>query len=309
MNKNKIGFCDKRSDGWLMKKPFLKKASVCATAILALGICIAGYYVSKQRQHQQRVAYASAIRSNEKVELDDLAQQVEELYLNEDQDLLKEELTMTEVTSLQTEVNRIKVSAEDFQIDKSSLPKGMKDLAKEKETVVNHLTDISDKLRMQEYMDSLFVEEIPNWQEFKDTVAVKDNLQKEEVEDVAENLSFFAEDKWLKLAKEYNTTAGKQLRSIEDIQKELVKYEKEEISYEQYTELSAQIKQVRNQKQHDKFEKAADKLGERFNVSSAGAAEENSADESSGEGTVTYEQQSVPIEQENTEAYSLTASL
>lgn len=286
-----------------MEKPFLKRASVYVTGILALGICVAGYYVSNQKQYQQRVAYASAAQPKEKSELNDLAQQVEELYLEDQQDLLKEETTISDVTALKNEVNRIKVSAEDFQIEENELPQGIQKLAQQKESVSDRLTDAEDKLHMQEQIDGLFTEETPDWQEYKDDVIAAEDLQEEDMTDVNDNLGFFEDDQWLELARSYTQDASEQLQNMEAIKANLTKYEDKELTYEQYASLAAQIEEVRNPKQQEKFEKAADDLGDRFGVSIQAAAEEAPTASVTVEDETIVDGQGAQVEQENTEAY------
>ncbi|QXN87159.1 hypothetical protein KV134_01335 [Tetragenococcus halophilus] len=286
-----------------MEKSFLKHASVYVTGIIALGICVAGYYTTNQRQHQQRVAYANAVQSREENELNDLQQQVEDLYLEEEQDLLKEETTMSDVTALKNEVNRIRVSAEDFQIEENEMPQGIQTLAQQKETVADRLIDAEDKLYMQEQIDEFFTEETPNWQKYKNDVIADEDLQEEDIDDVRDNLGFFADDPWLEFAQSYTEDANEQLQNTEDIQAQLTQYEDEEVTYEQYAALAAQIEEVRNSEQQEAFEEAADGLGDRFGVSTQGAAAEAPATSAAVEDETTVEGQGAQVEQENTEAY------
>lgn len=282
--------CVKRGVHSLMEKPFFKRAGVCVTAILALGICVAGYYVSNQKQYQQRVAYASAAQPQAKNELNDLAQQVKELYLDDKQELLKDETTVADVSTLKNEVNRIQVTAADFQIEENSMPAEMQKLAQEKETVADSLTDVNDKLRMQKQIDGLFSQEKPNWQKPKDNVVIKEDLEKEEMDNVSENVSLFPEGDWVDLAKSYTTSASDQLQNMEDIQKKLSQYKDEEITYDQYAALAAQIEQIDNQDQQEKFEKAADDLGERFGVATEAAAAESPAETATVDEEMNYEE-------------------
>lgn len=290
-----------------MEKPLFKHAGVYVTAILALGICVGGYYVTNQRQYQERVAYANAAQPREENELNDLAQQVEELYLEDEQDLLKEETTLSDVTDLKNEVHRIDVSAEDFQIEENALPQGIQELAQQKESVSDRLTDAEDKLHMQDQIDGLFTEETPDWQEYKDDVIADEDLQEEDMADVNDNLGFFEDDQWLELAQSYTQEANEQFQSTEDIQEKLTQYEDEEITYEQYAALAAQIEEVRNPEQQERFEETAEELGDRFGVSTQAAAAEAPTTSAAVEDETIVdgqgEEQGAQVEQENTEAY------
>ncbi|NRR75767.1 hypothetical protein HRD57_10480 [Tetragenococcus halophilus] len=140
-----------------MEKPLFKHAGVYVTAILALGICVGGYYVTNQRQYQERVAYASEAGSQAKNEIQEFAQQTEELYQEDEPELLDEKASVSEVSSLQSEVNRIQVSAEDFQIEEDSMPEDLEEVATEKEDLSNRLTEANDKLHMQEQIDAFLM--------------------------------------------------------------------------------------------------------------------------------------------------------
>lgn len=258
-----------------MEKPLFKHAGVYVTAILALGICVGGYYVTNQRQYQERVAYASEAGSQAKNEIQEFAQQTEELYQEDEPELLDEKASVSEVSSLQSEVNRIQVSAEDFQIEEDSMPEDLEEVATEKEDLSNRLTEANDKLHMQEQIDAFFDEKTPNWQELTEDVVIKEDLQQETIDEVSENFSFFSEDQWLELAKSYAQSANEQLQNIEEIQKKLNDAKEQEITYEQYANLAAQIEEVRNPEQQEEFEQAADELGQRFGVSTEAAAAES----------------------------------
>ncbi|MDN6711474.1 MAG: hypothetical protein L0L46_08550 [Tetragenococcus halophilus] len=290
-----------------MEKPLFKHAGVYVTAILALGICVGGYYVTNQRQYQERVAYASEAGSQAKNEIQEFAQQTEELYQEDEPELLDEKASVSEVSSLQSEVNRIQVSAEDFQIEEDSMPEDLEEVAAEKKNLSHRLTEASDKLYMQEKIDGLYTEEVPDWQEYKEDVIADEDLQEEDIEEVNDNLGFFEDDQWLELAQSYTTEASEQLQNMADIQEKLTTYEEEEVSYEQYASLATQIEEVRNPEQQEKFEKAADDLGDRFGVSTeAAAAESPTASVAVEDETIVDgqgEEQGAQVEQENTEAY------
>ncbi len=65
------------------------------------------------------------------------------------------------------------------------------------------------------------------------------------------------------------------MQNIEEIQKKLNDAKEQEITYEQYANLAAQIEEVRNPEQQEEFEQAADELGQRFGVSTEAAAAES----------------------------------
>ncbi|MCE3178615.1 hypothetical protein [Enterococcus faecium] len=56
-----------------MEKPFVKSLTAVAVGAGAIGICLFGYHINNQRQHQQRINYAEAAITNQKDTLTSLS--------------------------------------------------------------------------------------------------------------------------------------------------------------------------------------------------------------------------------------------
>ena len=49
-----------------MEKPFVKSLTAVAVGAGAIAICLFGYHINNQRQHQQRINYAESAITNQK---------------------------------------------------------------------------------------------------------------------------------------------------------------------------------------------------------------------------------------------------
>lgn len=56
-----------------MEKPFVKSLTAVAVGAGAIAICLFGYHINNQRQHQQRINYAESAITNQKDTLTSLS--------------------------------------------------------------------------------------------------------------------------------------------------------------------------------------------------------------------------------------------
>lgn len=240
----------------------LKGLGVAAVAVAAVGICYIGYQKNNDRQYEQRVSYAETAVTNEKSKLDELQKTVDGLYASKDKDFLKKGLKTADVTKVKSDLEAVRVTADDFNIKEGSLPEGIKELERQKTEISKNLTDVSDKLRIQEQTNKLFTKEVPDWLKFKDEMAIQDKLKKNQVDEVSEKLSLFPDDKWRKVAKEYLKSASDQVKTADDLQKRFDELLKEGaiVTYEDYMEVLAKIEDIRNEKLKEKFTALAEEV-------------------------------------------------
>jgi hypothetical protein len=240
----------------------LKGLGVAAVAVAAVGICYIGYQKNNDRQYEQRVSYAETAVTNEKSKLEELQKKVNDFYANKDKDFLKKDIKTADVTKVKSDLEAVRVTADDFNIKEGSLPEGIKELEKQKTEISKNLTDVSDKLRMQEQTNKLFTKEVPDWMEFKDEMAIQDKMKKDQVDEVSGKLSLFPDDKWRKVVKEYLKSASDQVKTADDLQKRFDELLKEGaiVTYEDYMEVLAKIEDIRNEKLKEKFTALAEEV-------------------------------------------------
>ena len=63
-----------------MKAPFMKSLVTVAIGLGAIGICLFGYYINNQRQHQQRIDYAEISIPIQKDNVESLSKEIDKLY-------------------------------------------------------------------------------------------------------------------------------------------------------------------------------------------------------------------------------------
>lgn len=238
-------------------------------AILAIGICVVGYRLANNRQYQERVAYASSTATSQKGKMQELKKKLTGLYVGDEQELIKENVSQEDVRQISSEVHEINTTAEDFQIEENAVPEQVQELDQEKQELNEELADISDKLQVQEQTDNLFTEDVVSWQSFEDEMIIKEKLKKEAVSDINETLSFFDEGAWVDLVKDYTASASEQLDERNEIQNQLNEYEEEpeSFTYENNLSLEEQINQISSDDIRSSLEDRLDAIAEEAEIS------------------------------------------
>lgn len=240
----------------------LKGIGVVAVAAAAVGICYIGYQKNNDRQYEQRVSYAETAVTNEKSKLNELQKKVNDFYDSKNKEFLKKGLKATDVTKVKSDLESVRVTAEDFKIKEGSLPEGIKELEKQKSEITKNLTNVSDKLRIQDQTNKLFTKEVSDWFTFKDEMIMQEKLKKSQVEEVSEKLSLFPDDKWRKVVKDYLKSASDQVKTADDLQKRFDELLKDGaiVTYEDYMDVLAKIEDIRNEKLKEKFTALAEEV-------------------------------------------------
>lgn len=246
-----------------MNKSFLKGLGILATAVVAGGVCVVGYKINEHRQYEQRVAYAETAVVSEKNKLATIETKIADLYTDKKQHVfVKNKVTTNEVTKIQTDLEAIRVTAEDFDIKDKALPPEIQELAEKKEGLTKELTLVSDKVRMQGRVNKLFTKEVKDWQKVDDTLAVQENVEEKTIKEIKERVSSFKEDAWRKVIDEYVKSADEQVKTATALQKKFDELLKEGavVTYEDYMGVLADIEKIRNEKLKEKFMKLADQV-------------------------------------------------
>ncbi len=76
-----------------MEKPFVKSLTAVAVGAGAIAICLFGYHINNQQQHQQRINYAESAITNQKDTLTSLSKEVDKLYSTKEKIFLNPEIT------------------------------------------------------------------------------------------------------------------------------------------------------------------------------------------------------------------------
>ncbi|WP_142967165.1 hypothetical protein [Enterococcus casseliflavus] len=281
-----------------MGKPLVKTLTVLAVGIGAVAICFIGYRQNNQRQYQQRVEYAQTAIASEKDRINELSNEIAELYSNEDQTFLRKDLKEEDVLKTVAKLSAVKVSADDYGIDDDALPSESVEIQQEKAALDDQLKDIEAKLKVQTDTEALFIEGVSNWQSAENDVIIRADLKETDVGNVRENLSFFEDSKWKELVVSYLEYADTQLDRIAKLQEtfdEMLDGDEvtSEVTLEKYLSAVDSISKVRNEELKEKYTELADKVATQMGYTGystytpPASTESYSEDTSAGDGTWT----------------------
>ena len=145
-----------------MKNPWLKGVSVFIVALIAIGVNVLGYMRTKESQEAQRIEQAVNTINSQQKQLEIVRSTIEEAYVDETQDLLQPTLTVTQVTTIENQLERLKVSAADFSLNASDLPSNAENLSQEKTELQAQLQLIREKIDVQTSLTNLFTNDTIN---------------------------------------------------------------------------------------------------------------------------------------------------
>lgn len=266
--------------------PLIKTIAVAAVGIGAVAICFVGYRENNNKQYQQKVSYAETAVEKDQERLKEVDSDLTSLYSNKDKVFLKKDLKDAELTQVGAKLDGVKVSADDFGIEETDVPKNMKTIAKEKETLNKQMSDAESKFAIQNNVNDLFEKPVTDWQKAQNNVVIKAKVKDTDVGAVRERLGFVQESDWTKLVKEYLSYADAQIKRVTSINKSLDSMLKDgkvtdNATYEKYLSLVNSISQVRNKTLKAEFTEQADKISTQLGLGTTDYGEANVASDTS----------------------------
>ncbi|ELA59284.1 TPA: hypothetical protein J0W29_000909 [Enterococcus faecium] len=236
-----------------MEKPFVKSLTAVAVGAGAIGICLFGYHINNQRQHQQRINYAEAAITNQKDTLTSLSKEVDKLYSTKEKVFLDPEITEETISSLSNKLSSVKLSADDYDIKESELPKEAVAIQDKKKAIVKQLDGAESKLKIQTAVNDLFTKNVSNWQHAVDDVIIKEKVTSTDITRVRENMSFFKDSPWKTNVMQYLGFADTQIVQVTQLDQLFDTMLKDgqvtaTATYDQYLTALSQIEQIRNEK-------------------------------------------------------------
>ncbi|MDT2740330.1 hypothetical protein [Enterococcus canintestini] len=269
-----------------MGNPLIKTIAVAAVGVGAVAICFVGYRENNNKQYQQKVSYAETAVEKDQERLKEVDSDLTSLYSNKDKVFLKKDLKDAELTQVGAKLDGVKVSADDFDIKETDVPKNMKTIAKEKETLNKQMSDAESKFAIQNNVNDLFEKPVTDWQKAQNNVVIKAKVKDTDVGAVRERLGFVQESDWTKLVKEYLSYADAQIKRVTSINKSLDSMLKDgkvtdNAIYEKYLSLVNSISQVRNKTLKAEFTEQADKISTQLGLGTTDYGEANVASDTS----------------------------
>lgn len=269
-----------------MGNPLIKTIAVAAVGVGAVAICFVGYRENNNKQYQQKVSYAETAVEKDQERLKEVDSDLTSLYSNKDKVFLKKDLKDAELTQVGAKLDGVKVSADDFGIEETDVPKNMKTIVKEKETLNKQISDAESKFAIQNNVNDLFEKPVTDWQKAQNNVVIKAKVKDTDVGAVRERLGFVQESDWTKLVKEYLSYADAQIKRVTSINKSLDSMLKDgkvtdNATYEKYLSLVNSISQVRNKTLKAEFTEQADKISTQLGLGTTDYGEANVASDTS----------------------------
>ena len=143
-----------------------------------------------------------------------LSKEVDKLYSTKEKNFLNPEITEETITSLSNKLSSVKLSADDYDIKESELPKEAVAIQDEKKAIVTQLDSAESKLKIQTAVNDLFTKNVSNWQQAVDDVVIKEKVTSADVARVRENMSFFKDSPWKTVVMQYLGFADTQIAQV-----------------------------------------------------------------------------------------------
>ena len=186
-----------------MKNPWLKGVSVFIVALIAIGVNVLGYMRTKESQEAQRIEQAVNTINSQQKQLEIVRSAIEEAYVDETQDLLQPTLTVSQVTTIENQLERLKVSAADFSLNASDLPSNAEKLSQEKTELQAQLQLIREKIDVQTSFTNLFINETINLEVATNDVIIRQDVTLDEITKIRDAVKDLPGEQWATLMNEY----------------------------------------------------------------------------------------------------------
>lgn len=245
-----------------MDKSFTKGIGVIFFAVVAITVVIVGQQVNSRNQYQQRVEFAESAAVLEREKLETMEKTVNDFYEDENQVFLADDATTAKIEEIRSQLNNIKITAEDYAIREDSLPESIQGLADRKKDVQDKLIDIQDKTIVQDKTNYLFTETIESWQEVTLDLSIEADASQTITSSIREDLTLFPDSQWKENVSEYLTEAEEQIQEAEELQERLEHYLTEgvAVSYTDYLDALYAVEEVPNEELRASLTELTDEL-------------------------------------------------
>lgn len=172
-------------------------------AAISLSIVVFGYKVYQHKNYEQRLANAQVMIKQQSSKLDELTKQVNQLFTNENDDLLNPETNTEQISNLKTEINGMRISTENYQLKKKDLPQEDANFVDKQAKLLRRVSQAYDKSNLQDQIAALFQADAVNWQTLNDQAVIKLDIKAETVNELLQKVSEMPEGNWKNLANGY----------------------------------------------------------------------------------------------------------
>lgn len=252
-----------------MRNPWLKGVSVLIVALIAIGVNVLGYMRTKESQEAQRIEQAVNTINSQQKQLEIVRSAIEEAYVDETQDLLQPTLTVTQVTTIENQLERLKVSAADFSLNASDLPSNAENLSQEKTELQAQLQLIREKIDVQTSLTNLFTNDTINLEVATNDVVIRQDVTLDEITKIRDAVKDLPGEQWATLMNEYLDYAEAQVSRANALTKSFDEMLQDGIvteaaTYERYLNAIDSVAQVRNPELKEQFQTQLSQISEQM---------------------------------------------
>ena len=252
-----------------MKNPWLKGVSVFIVALIAIGVNVLGYMRTKESQEAQRIEQAVNTINSQQKQLEIVRSAIEEASVDETQDLLQPTLTVTQVTTIENQLERLKVSAADFSLNASDLPSNAENLSQEKTELQAQLQLIREKIDVQTSLTNLFTNDTINLEVATNDVVIRQDVTLDEITKIRDAVKDLPGEQWATLMNEYLDYAEAQVSRAKALTKSFDEMLQDGIvteaaTYERYLSAIDSVTQVRNPELKEQFQTQLSQISEQM---------------------------------------------
>ena len=252
-----------------MKNPWLKGVSVFIVALIAIGVNVLGYMRTKESQEAQRIEQAVNTINSQQKQLEIVRSAIEEASVDETQDLLQPTLTVTQVTTIENQLERLKVSAADFSLSASDLPSNAENLSQEKTELQAQLLLIREKIDVQTSLTNLFTNDTINLEVATNDVVIRQDVTLDEITKIRDAVKDLPGEQWATLMNEYLDYAEAQVNRANALTKSFDEMLQDSIvteaaTYERYLSAVDSVAQVRNPELKEQFQTQLSQISEQM---------------------------------------------
>jgi hypothetical protein len=223
-----------------MKSPLLKGFLVVVVAVVSIGICIIGYQRTRQQidkpQESETEVSIPSPDSDTQADLDVFKQQLDELYIDDDEQFIAEGTSSEEVAQLTEELNNSAISPENTE------------LSEERAQLLTALEIVSAKISIQEATNQLFVVARNDWQDMEERQPIDRDVQEADITAIENQVANLPDGAWKESVLGFVGHGREQIQLIESLRETLEQYANgsPEVTYEQYLIAVNDIQFVRN---------------------------------------------------------------
>ena len=252
-----------------MKNPWLKGVSVFIVALIAIGVNVLGYMRTKESQEAQRIEQAVNTINSQQKQLESVRSAIEEASVDETQDLLQPTLTVTQVTTIENQLERLKVSAADFSLNASDLPSDAEKLSQEKTELQAQLQLIREKIDVQTSLTNLFTNDTINLEVATNDVVIRQDVTLDEITKIRDAVTDLPGEQWATIMNEYLDYAEAQVNRANALTKSFDEMLQDGIvteaaTYERYLSAIDSVTQVRNPELKEQFQTQLSQISEQM---------------------------------------------